>query len=260
MLYTIATAEGYFNMPTNSGERPPFEIVPIKRVDVYGSVLAQLNALISESGMKPGDRLPSERELVERLRVSRVLVREALRALEGMGKIEIRSNAGSFLIHPNGNAMVTQLKAVLPVDITFLKHLVDVRAAVEDKVIALVAARTVADISEINDLLQREEAELDKRVEVGSLDLRFEAALAKVSGNPLLQELQRSVHRLWVEAWSECGITPGDRRRLHAEHRAVYEALTRGDGELARQLMAEHVDRTVEMAVPSTREESREDT
>jgi GntR family transcriptional repressor for pyruvate dehydrogenase complex len=87
-------------MPTNSGERPPFEIVPIKRVDVYGSVLAQLNALISESGMKPGDRLPSERELVERLRVSRVLVREALRALEGMGKIEIRSNAVASLFTP----------------------------------------------------------------------------------------------------------------------------------------------------------------
>jgi len=135
-----------------------------------------------------------------------------------------------------------------------------VRAAIEDKVITLVAERTDADLSDINDLLHREEAELDNRVEVGSLDLRFEAALAKESGNPLLQELQRSVHRLWVEAWSECGITPGDRRRLHAEHRAVYEALTRGDGDLARQLMAEHVDRTVEMAVPSTRDESRKDT
>src|SRR5215203_5821581 len=245
-------------MPTNSCEPPPFEIVAIKRVEVYRSVLAQLKALISESGMKPGDRLPSERELVERFKVSRVLVREALRALEGMGKIEIRSNAGSFLIHPNGIAMVTQLKAVIPVDITFLKQLIDVRAAVEDKVTALVAARTDADLSEINDLLQREEAELDKRGEIGSLDLRFEAALAKESGNPLLQELQRSVHRLWVEAWSECGITPGDRRRLHAEHRTVFEALTRGDGKLARQLMAEHVDRTVDMAVPSTREESRE--
>src|SRR5215216_7949306 len=99
-------------MVDRNKERKPFEIVPIKRVDVYGSVLAQLNALISESGMKPGDLLPSGRELVERLKVSRVLVREALRALEGMGKIEIRSTAGSFLIPPNGNAMVTQLKAV----------------------------------------------------------------------------------------------------------------------------------------------------
>jgi DNA-binding FadR family transcriptional regulator len=44
--------------------REPFEIVPIKRVDVYESVLVQLNALISESGMEPGDRLPPERELV----------------------------------------------------------------------------------------------------------------------------------------------------------------------------------------------------
>ena len=125
----------------HAGERKPFEIVPIKRVDVYESVLAQLNALISESGMEPGDRLPPERELVERLGVSRVSVREALRAMESMGKIEIRPNAGSFLVHPNGNAMANQLKSVLPVDRTFLEHLVDVRAAVEDKVVALVAER-----------------------------------------------------------------------------------------------------------------------
>src|SRR5215203_3354694 len=212
-------------MPTNSGERPPFEIVPIKRVDVYRSVLAQLKALISESGMKPGDRLPSERELVERFKVSRVLVREALRALEGMGKIEIRSNAGSFLIHPNGNAMVTQLKAVLPVDIIFLKHLVDVRAAVEDKVIALVAARTVADISEINDLLQREEAELDKRVEVGSLDLRFEAALARC----------RAIH--YCKSCSDrCigfGLKPGANAALHL---VIVVAYTQSIGRYTKRL------------------------
>jgi len=232
-------------------EREPFEIVPIKRVDVYESVLAQLNALITDSGMEPGDRLPPERELVERLGVSRVSVREALRALESMGKIEIRPNAGSFLVHPNGNAIASQLKAVLRVDRAFLEHLVDVRAAVEDKVVALVAGRgAAADLGAVRAAVERSGADLDESGEPGSMDLRFEAALARESGNPLLAEMQRSVHQLWVEAWGECGIAPGDWRRFYAEHLAILEALERGDGALARRLMADHVDRTVEGAAP----------
>lgn len=205
--------------------------------------------------MRPGDRLPAERELVERLQVSRVVVREALRALESMGKIEIRPTMGSFLIHPNGNALVSQLKSIHPIDTSFLEYLVDVRAAVEDKIVALVAARKDLVLTSVKELLDREEAELGERVETGSLDLRFEAELGLNSGNPLLQELQRSVHQLWVEAWSECGITPGDHRKLHEEHQAIFKALTHGNSELARQLMAEHVDRTITKAVSTTREE-----
>ncbi len=226
--------------------REPFEIVPIKRVDVYESVLAQLNALISGSGMEPGERLPPERELVERLGVSRVSVREALRALESMGKIEIRPNAGSFLVHPNGNAFANQMKAVLPVDRAFLGHLIGVRAAVEDKVVELVAKREEADLSAVRVVLERAEADLSETGEPGSMDLRFEAALAREAGNPLLAEMQRSVHQLWIEAWTECRISPGDWRRFHAEHLEIFDALERGDGELARRLMADHVDRTIE--------------
>ncbi len=230
--------------------REPFEIVPIERVDVYESVLAQLNALISESGMERGDRLPPERELVERLGVSRVSVREALRALESMGKIEIRPNAGSFLVHPNGNAFASQMRAVLPVDRSFLRHLVDVRAAVEDKVVALVVKRAEVDLAAVRAVLERAEADLSESGEPGSMDLRFEAALAREIGNPLLTEMQRSVHQLWVEAWSECRISPGDWRRFHAEHLEIFEALKRSDGGLARRLMADHVDRTIEEAAP----------
>ena len=241
-------------MPDDQNKRQPFKIVPIKRVDVYESVLAQLNALISESGMEPGDRLPPERELVEKLGVSRVSVREAVRALESMGKSEIRPNAGSFLLHPNGNALVNQLRAVAPLDRAFLGYLIDVRAAVEDRVVALVAGRPEADLSAVRIVLERSEASLSESGEPGSLDLSFEAALAREAGNPLLAEMQRSIHHLWVEAWSECRIAPGDWRQFYVEHYAILEALTEGHGEEARRLMAEHVDRTISKAVPASQE------
>lgn len=225
-------------------QREPFEIYPIVQVDVYESVLDQLDGLVRS--LKPGDRLPPERELVARLNVSRVSVREALRALESMGKIEIRRNAGSFVLHPHGNAIAAHLKSVEPVDEHFLGHLVDVRAAIEDKVVALVAQDDGAPLDEVGELLAMLEQELDEDdLEPGSLDLRFEALLGRMTRNPLLIETQRSVHQLWIEAWSACGIAPGNRRQLHQEHVAVYEALRAGDGTAARRLMAEHVDRNV---------------
>ena len=67
--------------------------------------------------------------------------------------------------------------------------------------------------------------------------------------------MQRSVHHLWVEAWSECRIAPGDWRQFYVEHHAILEALERGDGEEARRLLAEHVDRTISKAVPASQEE-----
>ena len=86
------------------------------------------------------------------------------------------------------------------------------RAAIEDKVVELFAKREEADLSAVRAVLERSEADLSETGEPGSLDLRFEAALAREAGNPLLAEMQRSVHQLWIEAWTECRISPGDWR------------------------------------------------
>jgi GntR family transcriptional repressor for pyruvate dehydrogenase complex len=231
---------------TTRGTRPAFEIVPIERVDVHDLVLTRLTALVTESGLKPGDRLPPERELVERLRVSRTTVREALRVLESMGKIEIRRNAGSFVVEPSANAISTQLKAAHPISVEFLGYLVDVRAAVEDRVVTVMARMPERDLTEARATLARARDEFASGgYERGSLDLRFEAALCRATGNPLLLELQRSIHELWVEAWSEFRIAPGDRWELHEDHCAILAAIESGDVVEARELMSNHVDRTL---------------
>jgi GntR family transcriptional repressor for pyruvate dehydrogenase complex len=237
-------------MSPRSAQRPPFKILPIRQVHVYKEVLSQLDALITESGLKAGDLLGSERQLAEQFRVSRVSVREALRTLESMGKIAIRPYSGIYVANPNANALVTELKGGLTIDTPFLNYLVDVRAAIETKVVALVAARPEAELGSIRALLSSVEAEIRRGGgEEGSLDLRFEAALARESGNPLLSRVQRLVHQLWVVAWTELGIAPGDRRALHDEHVGILDALEAGNGEKAVELMEEHVDRSVQQAL-----------
>jgi DNA-binding FadR family transcriptional regulator len=101
-------------------------------------------------------------------------------------------------------------------------------------------------LPEIGELLARAEQELASASELGSLDMRFESLLGRLCGNPLLAEVQRNVHQLWLDAWSACGLAPGSRADLHWEHVAIYEALVDGDVADAQELMAGHVDRVVQ--------------
>ncbi|WP_051580981.1 FadR/GntR family transcriptional regulator [Pseudonocardia acaciae] len=234
--------------------RRSFRLLPIKQVHVYREVFTQLDKLVS--GLRPGERLSSERELAERLGVSRVSVREALRALESMGKIEIRRNAGAFVLDPEGTLPVEHLLGGLEPSLESLQWLTDLRAAIETRVVQLLAARPDADLGPAAEFLERAAAELDDQdTEQGSLDLRFEAILARAAGNPMLERTQKWVHQAWVTAWGEYGRAPGDRRTLHAEHLAILAAL-RGDdggadGSRAMRLMEAHVD----CHVRTTREE-----
>jgi GntR family transcriptional regulator, transcriptional repressor for pyruvate dehydrogenase complex len=226
-----------------------FELVPIEKVDVFRSVVDQLDAMVSK--LQPGDSLGSERELAERLSVSRVSVREALRALQSMGKIEIRRNAGSFVVDPGGKMLAPLLTSSRPIDEGFIRDLVDVREAIETRVVALVAARPPEELAPAREALALAEREMvanGAEGQSGSLDLRFEAGLAAGCGNLLLARVQRAVHALWIDAAIELGIEYGDRATLHAQHVAILEALEAGEGDRAVRLMAEHVHQVKHLA------------
>ncbi len=221
----------------------PFEIIPIPQVRVYREVLRQLDRLAST--LRPGDRLGSERELAERLQVSRVSVREALRALEGMGKVEVRRNAGTYVVDPAGRLDIDHFRGGLPADATYLGWLSQLRAAIEVKVVELVGRRH-PDLAPARSLLQQAGDELRRDpAEDPAMDLRFEVLLAQLGENPLLQRAQRMVHRLWVTGWSDAGLSPGDRHAFHREHEAILAALESGKVPLATRLMRDHVDRPV---------------
>lgn len=225
------------------GGRRELQIAPIPRVGMRELVLSRLNAYIGDSGLAPGERLPSERELAEALRVSRPTVREALRALESVGKIEIRKNAGSFVVSPGGNAIVRQLKAAAPIDVDSLANLLQVRAAIEDRIVKLVAENPRADLSEAKAVLDREAEEVAHGTR-SPFNLSFERALGRQASNPLLAELQGAIHEFWIEAWSECEIVPYDADdAVHAQHQRILDALERHDVEAARARMASHIDR-----------------
>jgi GntR family transcriptional regulator, transcriptional repressor for pyruvate dehydrogenase complex len=233
-----------------SAPRRTFPLVPIKQVDVYGEAREKLSALVAE--FEPGEQLPSERALAEQLQVSRMVVRQALKVLEYMGRIEIRHGAGTFVRQSEAGLITRELLAGQKVDLDFLISLAESRAAIEVKVVDLAVERASdEDWDRIQAVLDRNEEEHLSDPEVGSLNLLFEAAIARAAGNPVLTMLQQAVHETWVEAWGRLRLTPDDKHRLHAEHLAILKAMRERDADTAVELMGAHVDRTLDSRVAS---------
>jgi GntR family transcriptional regulator, transcriptional repressor for pyruvate dehydrogenase complex len=108
---------------------------------VYIEIVKQLRMLISKERLKPGDKLPSERELSERLNVGRSSVREALRALELLGLIETRRGEGTFIRDFKGNQLVQLLSTFILQDEKAISDVLETKYCIEMDCLKLVVRR-----------------------------------------------------------------------------------------------------------------------
>ncbi len=225
----------------------------IERTDVYRAVLERIQAYIIDQDIQPGQRLPSERELAELLAVSRVTVRQALKVLEDIGKIEIVHGSGTYLKAITHERLMRDLCGNRKLDLDLIRELIPVRAALDCKALQAMAAVYRPEF------MKRLRGIVEKRRPGGgpadswSLDLRLEAAFAELSGNLLLANLQAGVHELWAYAWTGLGLAPANPGDFHAEHLELLDAIEARDWPLAEKLLAAHVGRSIdEMALQPT--------
>jgi GntR family transcriptional repressor for pyruvate dehydrogenase complex len=234
-------------------DRRQFRIHPIGQIDVHEAARERISELVREGGLRAGDRLPSERQLAASLKVSRVVVREALKVLEALGMVEIRQGSGTYVVDPCRDPVAAALAADATMDLAFIRHLIDVRAALDAKAAELAAERaTPKDLTRLRAILRGLEVEQAQGEAAASLSLVFESLLAQVAGNPLLAASQRAIHQLWVQAWTAVGLAPGPKRAFNAEHAGIFEAVAAHDSARAGRLMAAHVGRGLADAEPAS--------
>jgi GntR family transcriptional regulator, transcriptional repressor for pyruvate dehydrogenase complex len=222
-----------------------FRLVPIRRVDVYREVLSQIDMFITENALKPGDRLPSDRDLAERLGVSRVSVRQAIKVLEGFGRLDAQRGSGTYVKEPSHVAAIADLATGLTFDRLFARQLIPVHTAIELAVLeAAFAHRTPDKLASVQAALDRRARVLAEEddSEEGSLDFSFEAALGQICGNELLRRFQSLIQELWVRAWAAAGEAPGDKQLLFQEHLHVFERFREGDLAGALAIFRVHLD------------------
>jgi GntR family transcriptional repressor for pyruvate dehydrogenase complex len=206
-------------------------------------VTDQIEQLIYEGHLQPGDRLPPERELARQFGVSRTVIREAMHALVAKSLLEVRAGSGTVVRSPSAGSvaqsMVMFLRAGQPE--MEVEKVQEIRSVLEVANAGLAAQRrTAGDVAEMERILA-EECQVTDRDGFAECDVAFHAALAQATHNELFSLLLDSVGEIMLE-WREFTYdVPDTPARAVAYHRAILEQVKAGDPEGARQAMRAHL-------------------
>ncbi|NPV72615.1 MAG: FadR family transcriptional regulator [Pelotomaculum sp.] len=228
---------------------------PVKTKKVYEEIIEQVKNLIADGTLKPGDRLIPEREMADRLQVGRSAVREAYRALEAMGIIDIRQGEGTFIKEVNTDMLAETLALMLATEKNTMREFLELRKILEVGAAGLAALRcTDEEVIKMAGALAQMEEDI-KAGDVGQqADWQFHYAIAEATRNSLLVLLMDSIRdtmsRLLKEARDELYRTPGTPQRLLKEHYEIFEAVKNGHDVKAQKAMYDHLDRVEKALFP----------
>jgi DNA-binding FadR family transcriptional regulator len=214
----------------------------------YLDVVEEIMRLVALAALKPGDRLPDERQLTDRCAVSRSTVREALLALELCGVIEVLPGSGCYLI---GTGMTSRFP-LGPVGDSSPRELLDVRQMIEPTMARLCVRNAGAgDVRRMSQLIEEANAENESPTagnfeRFATLSLGFHRELGAVCGNGILTGIMAYLvdpyaHPLWHLVDGIIARDAEVRAKQVEEHRAVLRAIGGRDADAAAEAMASHL-------------------
>jgi len=214
-------------------------LAKLTRSKLYEQVVDRIRAHIAESGLRAGDRLPSERDLAERLGVSRASVKQAIVVLEVQGLVDVRHGGGTYL---RRDTLDVEPVAELVARRERLPDVLEAREALETKLAELAAQRrTDADLAAIDAALDHMRAEIDAGEFGVEGDRRFHAAVTAAAYSSILAEFMRSIAEQITESRNESLRQPGRPPRSLAQHTKIADAIRAGEPKAAAAAMRRHV-------------------
>ncbi|MGX5360192.1 FadR/GntR family transcriptional regulator [Kocuria sp. KH4] len=219
----------------------------VERPRLYEQVVERLLDHVIEQRLRPGDRLPPERDLAERLGVSRATVAQALVALEVLGVIDVQHGNGAVLLYrPSSAAVLRGLRE----HTDRLPDIVDARSAVETKIAELAALRrTPEDLAAVEDALEVMDRDIARGGRGLLGDELFHAAVTAAAHSAVLARLMTFISDLVRETRIESLSQEGRPERSLESHRAIARAIREQDPEAAARTMVEHIRLVSDVAV-----------
>jgi GntR family transcriptional repressor for pyruvate dehydrogenase complex len=236
------------------------ELEPVKSTRIYEEIVRQVKQLIADGKLKSGDQLPPERDLAERFMVSRTSVREALRALQSRGLVEIRAGEGAFVRDVSVETLIEPLALVILPHREAVGELFEARRLLEPAIAGLAARRaTLEELGEMERILEAQSREVSQGRTGVAQDTALHAAIANSAHNRAITRIVSALMDLLTQSREESLHTPGRPTRSHQDHRRILEAIQRRDEAGARQAMLDHLVAVENLVMGERSDELRAD-
>ncbi len=230
----------------------------IVRLKLSEQVLDRLRSMIVDGELKPGDKVPSERALMERFGVGRPAVREALQSLQNQGLITITHGERSRVNEISPNTVLDRsddvARLLLDSVPANLEHLKQARRMFELGVVRAAAEKaTTQDIARLRTLLSEQKSHLPPAAEDRAFieaDMRFHTAIAEILGNPIIAAVSGAMLRWLLEYHVSLLHWSGKEDVTVSEHEGIIAALAANDPDKAADAMKMHLDRSQTLFAP----------
>jgi len=215
----------------------------IKPHRVSDDIIDQVKNLISQGALKPGDRLPPERELIKQFGVSRPTLREAINSLAAMGFLEVRQVKGTFVKSVISEMVQDPLSLLIKTDTRKIFDLIEVRKAIESWSSFLAAQRaTKEDINRLETMIEEMRKAFDEGRSWEKEDADFHLAIAQATHNTIQTHIMSTIYDLLRESVAKVFKDRGKVKKLIDQHDRIFHAIKNHSPERARERTLEHLD------------------
>ncbi|MFE7712069.1 FadR/GntR family transcriptional regulator [Streptomyces sp. NPDC057486] len=199
--------------------------------------------------LPPGARLPTEKDLADEVRMSRTVVREAVKILSALGRLSVQKGRGIYVAEPDAPSWREPFSQFLPADVRQVEELFEFRLHVETIAAQLAAQRAAPVQVKVIREAAKQSAEAAERSDLEAFtraDEDFHGGIGAAASNMFFASSVDSVRRLLrqVSAIGLAGVAGGSLTAAADQHQAIAEAISSGDEALATTLMAQHIDTT----------------
>lgn len=216
--------------------------VPIRSRNVFEEALERVAHAVKVGVYRPGERLPSERELAARLGISRPTVREVTRALEQAGYVTLRRGrmGGAYVLERDHRATGESAERVAEAMGETLRDALDLRWAVEPATADLAARRAGDD--DVRELRRHHQRCVEaKDREYRPRDMMFHLQIARMARSPSLESAVRDIQMRLTDMFTATPVINDVLRNSDRQHATIVEAIGRGDASAAREAMEDHL-------------------
>lgn len=221
------------------------KIKPIEKFIIIDQVIAKIVALIENGDLKPGDFLPGERILSERLGICRTSLRQALKALDVLGVLEIIPGKKTYIKKSFSNILVNPFRFIKAIHAIKIGEIFETRRILEEGLVQKAAKKaTEHNINKIKTYLERSEQNIENKSEFIYLEFMFHEYIFEIANNKILTAVMSSVNRLLIvlEKYEKDYLTVEDRKQSFKQHIEIFNSIKDKDPEKARLAMHIHLN------------------